>query len=94
MMSGLIQALVERRRQMDEAERRIARLTAREKQVLALLAEGGGNDTIAEALVISRQTARTHIQNVLAKLGVHSRLEAAAFVAQNDFQDKLVRAEV
>jgi DNA-binding CsgD family transcriptional regulator len=56
-----------------------ARLTAREKQVLALLADGSGNRTIARALVISPQTARTHVPNVLGKLGLHSLLEAAAF---------------
>jgi DNA-binding NarL/FixJ family response regulator len=94
MLRGLLEALVERRRQQGEAQRLIARLTAREKQVLALLAEGGGNDTIAEALVISRQTVRTHIQNVLGKLEVHSRLEAAAFVALNGVRDELAQAGV
>jgi two-component system, NarL family, nitrate/nitrite response regulator NarL len=52
--------------------------------VLTLLAHrGGDNDSIAQALVISPQTARTHVQNVLVKLGVHSRLEAAALAIQN-----------
>jgi two-component system nitrate/nitrite response regulator NarL len=60
---------------------------------LALLAEGADNDAIAQALVISPQTARTHIQNVLSKLGVHSRLEAAAFVVQNGILDELVGTE-
>jgi two-component system nitrate/nitrite response regulator NarL len=43
--------------------------------------------------VISPQTARTHIQNVLGKLGVHSRLEAAAFVMQNGILDELATVE-
>jgi two-component system nitrate/nitrite response regulator NarL len=61
----------------------MSRLTRREREVLALLAEGAGNEGIAETLVISPQTARTHVQNLIAKLGVHSRLEAAMFVARN-----------
>jgi len=69
--------------------RRIARLTRREREVLALLAIGADNQHIAQDLVISPQTARTHIQNVLNKLGVHSRLEAAAFVRQTDVLDEL-----
>jgi DNA-binding NarL/FixJ family response regulator len=93
MLGPLLSRLILRRREQDEALRRAARLTRREKEVLALLAEGADNDTIAQRLVISPQTARTHIQNVLAKLGVHSRLEAAAFVMQNGILDDLVGAE-
>jgi two-component system, NarL family, response regulator DegU len=77
MLGDLIQNLLQRRRHEDEAIARIARLTRRERQVLALLAEGGNKETIGRALFISPETARTHIQHVLAKLGVHSRLEAA-----------------
>ena len=47
----------------------------------------------ARRQVISPQTARTHIQNTLGKLGVHSRLEAAAFVIQNGILEDLVGAE-
>ncbi len=61
--------------------------------MLALLAQGSDNDSIARALVISPQTARTHIQNILGKLGVHSRLEAAAFVTRSGMLQNLVRAE-
>jgi two-component system, NarL family, nitrate/nitrite response regulator NarL len=71
----------------------MSRLTRREKEVLGLLAGGADNDAIAQALVISPQTARTHIQNVLGKLGVHSRLEAAAFVMQNGILDELATVE-
>jgi two-component system, NarL family, nitrate/nitrite response regulator NarL len=91
MVDGLLEHLVNRRREHDEARQRIARLTAREKQVLALLADGSGNRTIARALVISPQTARTHVQNVLGKLGLHSRLEAAAFFARTGIGDELLR---
>ena len=55
-----------------------AQLTARELQVLALLAEGAGSSQIAHELDISWNTVRTHAQSILTKLQVHSRLEAAA----------------
>jgi DNA-binding CsgD family transcriptional regulator len=60
------------------AERGIAGLTPRELEVLRLLAEGRSNRQIAEQLFISGKTASVHVTNILAKLGVHSRLEAAA----------------
>jgi two-component system nitrate/nitrite response regulator NarL len=44
---------------------------------------------VTEALVISPETARTHIQNILSKLGLHSRLEAATFVIENGLLDTL-----
>jgi two-component system, NarL family, nitrate/nitrite response regulator NarL len=93
MLGALLSRLIRRRRAQDEALRRTARLTRREREVLALLAEGADNDGIAQALVISPQTARTHIQNLLGKLDVHSRLEAAAFVRQNGILEELVGAE-
>ncbi|MGH2791279.1 MAG: response regulator [Actinomycetota bacterium] len=89
MLGTLLAHLIRRRRDTDEALKHLARLTRREKEVLLLLAEGSDNDGIAQNLVISPQTARTHIQNVLGKLGVHSRLEAAAFVLQNGIKADL-----
>jgi DNA-binding CsgD family transcriptional regulator len=53
-------------------------LTPRELEVLRLLAAGRSNRQIAEQLFISGKTASVHVTNILAKLGVHSRLEAAA----------------
>ncbi|HEY7196955.1 MAG TPA: response regulator transcription factor [Gaiellaceae bacterium] len=54
-------------------------LTARELEVLRLVAEGKPNKEIANALVISERTARTHVSNVLRKIGVSSRTQAALF---------------
>ena len=93
MLGALLQRVIHRRRERDEALKRMTNLTRREREVLALLALGADNDLIAQRLVISPETARTHVQNVLGKLGVHSRLEAAAFVTQNGILDDLVGVE-
>ncbi|MBT2508920.1 response regulator transcription factor [Streptomyces sp. ISL-98] len=53
-------------------------LTQRELEVLRRLTDGEGTTEIAQALGVTINTARTHVQNVLDKLGVHSRLEAVA----------------
>ena len=60
------------------ARRALAGLTPRELEVLRLLVEGRSNRQIAEQLFISDKTASVHVTNLLSKLGVHSRLEAAA----------------
>ena len=57
--------------------------------MLRLLVDGAGNEEIGQALVISPQTARTHIQRVIRKLGVHSRLEAAMLATQSGIVDEL-----
>lgn len=54
-------------------------LTPREQEVLALVAEGRSNAEVAERLYISPRTAAVHVSNILAKLGVSSRTEAAAW---------------
>jgi len=55
-----------------------ADLTPREVEVLKLLAGGASNQQIADALVLSLHTVRNHVQNVITKLGAHSKLEAVA----------------
>jgi DNA-binding CsgD family transcriptional regulator/tetratricopeptide (TPR) repeat protein len=55
-----------------------AGLTARELEVLRLVAAGRSNQQIADSLFISRKTASVHVSHILAKLGVRTRLEAAA----------------
>ena len=52
-------------------------LTSREREVLALVAEGWTNRRIADELFISESTAGVHVSHILAKLGVESRTEAA-----------------
>jgi len=72
---------LERARQPIEAKRadheaQLERLTAREKEVLRLMAEGTSSRVIASQLGISYTTVRTHIRSLGSKLGVHSKLEA------------------
>ena len=57
-------------------------LTPREREVLALMAEGLSNPDIAERLVVSRSTAKAHVSNILSKLGVSNRAEAIALTLQ------------
>jgi DNA-binding NarL/FixJ family response regulator len=71
------------------AELLLRSLSDRERQILNLLARGYSNRRIAEACYLSLNTVRTHVQNVLVKLGVHSKLEAAALAVRQG----LVRIE-
>ena len=57
-------------------------LTAREREILSLMAEGSGNRGIAERLVISENTVRNHVRSVLEKLQASSRTEAVVIAAR------------
>lgn len=94
MLAGVVERLLGTDEIREDAIKRISRLTQRERHVLAFLSRGATNTSVASALFISPLTARTHIQNVLRKLGVHSRLEAAMFVAQNDILHELERGSL
>jgi len=92
MLGDLLSQLVQSKERQNEVLRRLSRLTRREREVLALLVEGADNDLVAQRLVISPETARTHIQNILSKLDVHSRLEALALVLRNNIVKKMILA--
>ena len=62
-------------------------LTTREQEVLRLLAQGKSDREIAESLFIGTRTVETHVSNLIAKLGVHNRTEAAARAMQNGLVD-------
>ncbi len=65
-----------------EVELLASRLSPRERDVLKLVTAGYSNQRIAEACFLSLHTVRTHIQSILVKLGVHSKLEAAIVAVQ------------
>jgi DNA-binding CsgD family transcriptional regulator len=69
-----------------EEGRPMPRLTPREREILDLVAEGRTNPEIAERLWVSPLTVRTHLENVYAKLGVHTRTAAVAFIRQRPIQ--------
>jgi non-specific serine/threonine protein kinase len=59
-----------------------SRITAREREVAALVAQGLTNRAIADVLVISERTAEGHVEQIRNKLGFHSRAQIAAWVAR------------
>ncbi len=73
-----------RTRTQQHVELLASTLTAREREVLAHLAQGETGQEIARGMSISVHTVRTHVQSILAKLQVHSRLEAAMFAVRHD----------
>jgi DNA-binding NarL/FixJ family response regulator len=94
MLGELLTTLVQQGgKKTDDSIMTLSKLTRRERQVLALLADGSDKDAIAVALAISPQTARTHVQNILAKLGLHSRLEAAAFARKHPILKQFVASD-
>ena len=78
LFSGQQRARV--RRWREEVGERWESLTDREREVLRLLAEGLDNAAIAGMLCVTTKTVEYHVANVLSKLGVASRLEAAVWV--------------
>jgi DNA-binding CsgD family transcriptional regulator len=69
-----------------EEQRRVPRLTAREREILDLVAEGRTNAEIAERLWVSPGTVRRHLENIYAKLGVHTRMAAVALFREGPLQ--------
>jgi DNA-binding NarL/FixJ family response regulator len=74
----VLRLLLREREQQRERDRLLAALTPREREVLACLADGAGRREAAVRLCLSPNTVRTHLQNLMTKLQVHSTLEAVA----------------
>lgn len=81
-LSRILHRLAQGRRDHGGIRERTSRLTDREREVLQNLARGRSNDDVAAALFISTHTVQTHSRNILAKLGVHSKLQAVALAAK------------
>jgi NarL family two-component system response regulator LiaR len=82
-LTRLLHQVSKEREARRDAQALLDDLTDREREILQLLAEGMRNDEIAQKLFISPQTVQTHVRNLLAKLGVHSKLEAVAFAVKH-----------
>jgi len=77
-LKNLAANLTEQGQEMGELADRFKKLTPREVQVLLFLSRGGRNQEIADELCISRATLKSHIRNILAKVGARSHSEAVA----------------
>jgi DNA-binding CsgD family transcriptional regulator len=71
-----------------DARRRTNGLTAREQEVVALIAQGRRNHEIAESLVITDATAHRHVANILDKLGLHTRSQIAVWATEHGLSGK------
>lgn len=78
LLSGVLNGLKETSAERSDAERLLALLSPREREVLVLMMSGMDRAAIAAALYRSTNTVRTHTQKILAKLGAHSSVEAVA----------------
>jgi DNA-binding NarL/FixJ family response regulator len=80
---ALLRLAGQSREEEREARASIEQITLREREVLQALGEGLSNKEIAAKLHVSVDTERTHMMNILNKLGVHSRLQALLFAARH-----------
>jgi DNA-binding NarL/FixJ family response regulator len=80
--SKVTKSVLERLVGMQGKQEQDDELTAREREVLVLIAEGATNKEIAAKLVVSENTARNHVSHILSKLGFSRRSEAAAYAVR------------
>jgi two-component system nitrate/nitrite response regulator NarL len=88
-MTAQLVNLVDSKRNTPESL--LNQLTAREREILAHLAQGESNKAIARALNISQETVKLHVRHVLAKLNLSSRVEAAVFAVERKLADDRAR---
>lgn len=79
---ALTQKLIDRMRTGGPEDERLARLTSRERRVLDLVAEGKTNREIGAELYLAEKTVKNYVSNILSKLGMQRRTEAAVFAAR------------
>jgi DNA-binding NarL/FixJ family response regulator len=82
-MTQVLQLLLRQDDEREASKRHpLASLTPREREVLSYLAEGLGRREVSERMHLSANTVRSHLQNLMGKLKVHSTLEAVAIARQ------------
>lgn len=81
---ALMKRVLDRLRTGPEQDERLERLSEQERRILDLLAEGLTNRQIAERLFLAEKTVKNYVSNLLSKLGMSRRTEAAAFAARID----------
>lgn len=80
--------VLERLRRGPEQDERLARLSEQERKILDLIAEGLTNRQIAERMFLAEKTVKNYVSNVLSKLGMERRTEAAVFAARLQDRDR------
>jgi DNA-binding NarL/FixJ family response regulator len=89
----VLRLLLQERRERDSSSApALGSLTPREREILGYLAEGIGRQELAERMHLAAGTVRSHVQNLMGKLGVHSALEAVAIARQTRLGDARPRA--
>jgi DNA-binding NarL/FixJ family response regulator len=79
---GVAEGVLARMREGGQPDPMLARLSAQERRILCLIAEGRTNREIADELFLAEKTVRNYVSNLLAKLKMHRRSEAAAYAAR------------
>ncbi len=85
--------VLQRLRSPSPQDERLARLTDQERRILALIAEGLTNRQIAAELFLAEKTIKNYVSNLLAKLGMERRTEAAVFAARLEMAGRLEKAD-
>jgi DNA-binding NarL/FixJ family response regulator len=81
---SVTERVLERLRKGPEEDERLSRLTEQERKILDLIAEGLTNRQIGERMFLAEKTVKNYVSNLLAKLGMERRTEAAVFAARLD----------
>ena len=86
-VAAVVRRLEDGRRERRAMGGMLPRLTRREREVLERLADGRSTQEVARELLVSPLTVRSHVKSILAKLGVHSKLEAVTYALRNGLVD-------